>query len=169
MEKKMPLEIEKKFLIKMPDLKWIKQNTHCKVAKISQTYLGRAKDGYGNRIRKMTINGVTKFYHTAKKSISDMTRIELEKEITKSEYTGYLLKNAKNKTLYKTRYIIYMNDLKYEIDVYPFWHETAILEIELKDEKQKFEIPEFIDVIGDVTGNIDYSNSSLVRKYFNNK
>ena len=166
MKKNVPLEIEKKLLIRMPDLEWIKQNTNCKIAKISQTYLGRAKNGYGNRVRRMTINGKTKFYHTSKKSISDMTRIELEKEITQNEYNAYLLKRVKGKTLYKTRYIVYMNNLKYEIDVYPFWHETAILEIELKDEKQKYEIPDFIEVIGDVTGNIDYSNSSLARKYF---
>ncbi len=169
MNENMPLEIEKKFLIRMPDLKWIRENTKCKVAKISQTYLGREKDGYGNRVRKMTINGVTKFYHTSKKSLSDMTRIELEKEITKNEYNGYLMKKVRGKTLYKTRYIVYMNNLKYEIDIYPFWHETAILEIELKHEKQKYEIPDFIEVIGDVTGNIDYSNSSLARKYFGSK
>ena len=29
------------------------------------------------------------------------------------------------------------NNLKYEIDIYPFWKETAILEIELEDEKQE--------------------------------
>ena len=169
MKKEMPLEIEKKFLIKMPDLKWIRENTNCKIAKISQTYLGRAKNGYGNRVRKMTINGCTKFYHTSKKSLTDMTRIELEKEISRGEYNGYLVRNRSRKTLYKTRYIISMNNLKYEIDIYPFWHQTAILEIELKDEKQKYVIPEFIEVIGDVTGNIDYSNSSLVRKYFGHR
>ena len=165
----MALEIERKFLIEMPDLKWIVENTECKIAYIVQTYLGKNESGFGNRVRRMKIGDEVKYYHTAKKSISDMTRIELEKEITKSEYNGYLLKNTKNKTLYKTRYIIYMNNLKYEIDVYPFWHETAILEIELKDENQKYEIPDFIEIIGDVTGNIDYSNSSLARKYFNSK
>ena len=59
-----------------------------------------------------------------------------------------------------------MNNLKYEIDVYPFWEETAILEIELEHEKQKYTIPNFIEVIGDVTGNRDYSNSSLVSKFY---
>ena len=35
-----------------------------------------------------------------------------------------------------------MKGLKYEIDVYPFWTQTAIMEIELKNEEQKFDIPE---------------------------
>ncbi len=165
MNSKMPLEIEKKFLIRMPDLNWIINNTDCKVARISQTYLGLQKDGFGNRIRKIIIDGKTKYFFTSKKSLSDMTRIEYEKEITKKDYYSHLVKKPKDKTLYKTRYIFNMNDLKYELDVYPFWKETAILEIELKDESQSYIIPDFIDVIADVTGNKDYSNSSFVSKY----
>ncbi|MBQ9280360.1 MAG: hypothetical protein IJ215_04900 [Clostridia bacterium] len=165
MEKNLPLEIEKKFLIRMPDLEWIKENTDCKIAEISQTYLGFKKNGYGDRVRKMTIDGETKYYYTSKKSLSDMTRIELEREIPEKEYLDNLNANKWGKTLFKTRYIVYCNHLKYEIDVYPFWSETAILEIELKSEDEAYTIPDFVDVIGDVTGNRDYSNSSLVNKY----
>ena len=82
MKSELPLEIEKKFLIKMPDLEWIKKNTDCTVANIFQTYLGFKKDGYGDRVRKMIINNQTKYYHTSKKSLTDMTRIELENEIS---------------------------------------------------------------------------------------
>ena len=52
----MPLEIERKFLIEMPDLNWITQNQKCDVAKISQTYLGKNAEGYGNRVRLMELN-----------------------------------------------------------------------------------------------------------------
>ena len=162
---KLPLEIEKKFLIRMPDLKWIEANTDVKVAKISQTYLGLKKNGFGDRVRKMIIDGKTRYYHTSKKSLSNMTRIEIEKEISRTEYYDYMNKKNKRGTLSKTRYIISMNNLKYEIDVYPFWEETAILEIELEHENQKYVIPDFIEVIGDVTGNRDYSNSSLSNKF----
>lgn len=165
MSGKTPMEIEKKFLIKMPDLEWIKANTKVEVAEISQTYLGMKDNGFGDRVRMMTIDGNTKYYHTSKKSVSNMSRIEIESEITKEEYDKYLAKPHRGNTLLKTRYIIHMNDLKYEIDIYPFWKETAILEIELSSEKQKYEIPEFIEVLGDVTGNKDYSNNSLSNKY----
>ena len=165
MKKDLPLEIEKKFLIKMPDLSWIEKNTNCKIAEISQTYLGFKQDGYGDRVRKMTIDGTSKYFYTSKKSISDMTRIEIEKEISEQEYLAHLKEENARKTLFKTRYMIYLNDLKYEIDIYPFWKETAILEIELKSETSPYTIPDFVSVIGDVTGNRDYSNSSLVTKY----
>lgn len=165
MNKKAPMEIEKKFLIKMPDLEWIKANTNVDVAEISQTYLGMKDNGFGDRVRKMTIDGETKYYHTSKKSVSHMSRIEIESEITEDEYNNFLARPHRGNTLLKTRYIIHMNNLKYEIDVYPFWTETAILEIELSSENQKYEIPDFIEVIGDVTGNKDYSNNSLSNKY----
>lgn len=168
-DKELPLEIEKKLLIKMPDLEWIEKNTNVKVAKISQTYLGLKKDGFGERVRKMTINNVTKYYHTSKKSLSNMTRIEIENEISRNKYYEYMSLKSRRGTLHKTRYIISMNNLEYEIDIYPFWEETAILEIELENENQKYIIPEFIEVIGDVTGNRDYSNSSLVSKFYDKK
>lgn len=165
-DKQLPLEIEKKFLIRKPDLEWIVKNTDVKVAKIAQTYLGLKKDGFGERVRKMTINNVTKYYYTSKKSLSNMTRIEIENEISREKYYEYMSRKNKRGTLHKVRYIINMNNLKYEIDIYPFWEETAILEIELEHEKQKYIIPDFIEVIGDVTGNRDYSNSSLVSKFY---
>ncbi len=165
----LPLEIERKYLIEMPNIDWILQNQKCDVAKITQTYLGKSSDGYGNRVRKMEINGETKYYHTAKKSVKGFTRIEIENEISLSEYEKYLSSKKELVSLQKTRYMVYLNHLKYEIDVYPFWTTTAILEVELKDEKQEFEIPEFIKVIGEVTNNLDYSNHSLAKKYSTNR
>ena len=162
----MALEIERKFLIKMPDLKWIEKNTVCEKIQIVQTYLGKNSNGFGDRVREIELkNNKKKYFHTAKNSLSGITRFELEKEISKKEYEMYL-ENKKNRlSLKKTRYIVKLNSLKYEIDVYPFWKSTAILEIELKSEKQKFDIPEFIKIIGEVTNNLDYSNQSLAKKY----
>ena len=65
----------------------------------------------------------------------------------------------------KTRYCVNKNGFTYEIDIYPFWKTTAIMEVELKNEKQKFDIPDFIKVIGEVTNNMDYTNQSLAKKY----
>ena len=161
----MSLEIERKFLIERPNLKWIRENTDCTVAGIIQTYLGKNEAGFGNRVRRMKINGTMKYYHTAKKSVSGITRIEIEKEISKEEYEKYLSKKRKIISLRKTRYTIKANNLKYEIDIYPFWKHTAILEIELRSEKQKFKIPDYIKVIGEVTNNMDYTNQSLAKKY----
>ncbi len=161
----MALEIERKFLIEMPDLKWIVENTECKIAYIVQTYLGKNESGFGNRVRRMKVDNEVKYYHTAKKSVSGITRIEIEKEISKAEYERFLERKSKVISLKKTRYIVKGNGIKYEIDIYPFWKTTAIMEVELKNEKQKFDIPDFIKVIGEVTNNMDYTNQSLAKKY----
>lgn len=161
----MSLEIERKFLIQMPDLVWIEKNTNCEIVQIVQTYLGKNSEGFGNRVREMEVKGVKKYFHTAKKSLSGITRIELEKEISKVDYDKYLKEKTDRISLKKTRYIVKIGKLKYEIDVYPFWKETAIMEVELENEKQKFDIPEFINIIGEVTNNLDYTNHSLAKKY----
>ena len=66
----MPLEIERKFLIAMPDLEWLMANQTCKVAKITQTYLGKNKEGYGNRVRIMEVDRRNKVLSYCQKNAS---------------------------------------------------------------------------------------------------
>jgi CYTH domain-containing protein len=51
----------------------------------------------------------------------------------------------------------------FEIDVYPFWKDKAILEIELNDENTKISFPKEIKVIKEVTEDEAYKNASLAR------
>ena len=48
-----------------------------------------------------------------------------------------------------------------EVDVYRFWSDRATLEIELKDEGQQVKLPEWLDVIREVTGEDAYKNLNL--------
>lgn len=41
----------------------------------------------------------------------------------------------------KDRYCLTYENQYFEIDVYPFWNDKAILEIELSDEKSRHQIP----------------------------
>ena len=50
-----------------------------------------------------------------------------------------------------------------EIDVYPFWNDKAILEIELSDENAVIVFPKQIKVIKEVTDDDSYKNSSLAK------
>ena len=58
--------------------------------------------------------------------------------------------------MYKNQY--------FEIDIYPFWDSQAILEIELADEKQKIELPDFLDIIEEVTDKEEYQNSAIAKR-----
>ena len=50
-----------------------------------------------------------------------------------------------------------------EFDIYPFWQDRAILEIELTCEDEVPDIPEYVSIIRDVTGEKAYKNRQLAR------
>ncbi|MCD7865087.1 MAG: hypothetical protein LUG54_03575 [Clostridiales bacterium] len=61
----------------------------------------------------------------------------------------------------KTRYCLTYMGQYFEIDVYPFWDDKAIAEIELSDENAEIIFPKQIRVIKDVTDDDSYKNASL--------
>ena len=157
-----PLEIERKFLIEYPDPVWLEQQPGSRCAGISQTYL-LSEDGGSRRVRTWCEDGRTTYIYTCKRSLTDLTRIEQESEISREAYET-LLENAdpKRNTVFKTRWCIPYEGHILEIDLYPFWQgEQAVLECELKSEDEVFAIPPEIRVIREVTGDRRYLNSSL--------
>ena len=61
----------------------------------------------------------------------------------------------------KTRYCLTYDNQYFEIDIYPFWNDKAILEIELSEESEHIKIPKFIKVVKEVTDDDSYKNASL--------
>ena len=157
-----PYEIERKFLIRMPDLAWLasaSERSH-----ILQTYLLPAQKGASERVRSRETNGRIVYTHTQKSRISDMRRIEIEREIGREEYESLLLRAAPERSVIeKDRYCLREGEYLYEIDVYPFWSRQAVLEIELTDESQSFPWPEQIICLREVTDDRRYTNSALAR------
>ncbi len=157
-----PHEIERKFLIEMPEIKDIKQYTSRRV-EIVQTYLKNV----GNeevRIRQRGDGNNFVYTKTIKKNISDLDRLETEKRITKEEYLALLLNADYNRgQIRKTRYCLVYNNQYIEIDMYPFWEDKAILEIELTEEGQEYSLPDFVKVIKEVSDDPDYSNYNLAK------
>ncbi|MBO7527039.1 MAG: AAA family ATPase [Clostridia bacterium] len=156
-----PYEIERKFLIEYPDIKMLSSSDFVKKTEIIQTYLV-SHGGDEVRLRQSGLNGHFTYTITTKKKISGVKRIEIEKRITKDEYVNLLLRaDTSKKQIRKTRYRFMYDNQYFEVDIYPFWKDKAIMEIELKDENQKIQIPNFISVIKEVTEDDNYKNSSL--------
>lgn len=155
------LEIEKKFIIKYPDIDYLLSLPQCTYTEIEQIYLNGTA-GKSERIRKRGLNGDYKYYHTIKYHITDMTRTEEERLISLNEYQE-LKKRADSalNTIFKTRYCLPFKGHIIEIDVFPFWNKQAYMEIELEGEEEEFEIPGFIECICDVTCDKRYTNHSL--------
>ena len=155
-----PLEIERKFLIEMPDRKFLENLPNCKKVNIQQTYLPTPSGT--ERIRQRGDENASIYFHTFKKSISPMKRIEIEERITEEEYLKILSSAGKDlRSIQKERYCLVENGKYFELDVFPFAKKRAILEIELNSEDEQFELPKFVNVIKEVTGEKRFSNKSL--------
>ncbi|MCR5663907.1 MAG: hypothetical protein K6G17_03395 [Oscillospiraceae bacterium] len=156
-------EIERKFLIRMPDLSWLEKSAS--KTEITQTYLIPERAECTERVRKRGLDGNFVFTHTSKERLSDMRCIEDEREIDRETYERLLERADPGcRVIEKTRYCLPCAGRICEIDVFPFWKDRAFLEIELEDEKQPFSIPPQIDCIRDVTADRRYSNAGLARE-----
>ena len=157
-------EIERKFLIEYPDLKILREQPDCRVIEIGQTYL-LEENGKESRVRSWRENGVTVYIKTEKEKVGELRRIEREGEISKSEYDSLLaFADPTKRTLHKTRYRIPYAGKLLEIDVYPFWQDRAILEIELSDENEPVSFPPYLRVIREVSGEKEYKNKTLANR-----
>jgi len=159
-----PMEIERKYLIEMPDLDYLINELEAERIDIIQTYLKTDKENEEVRIRQRGKDGKYVYFMTTKKDVSRLTRIETEKRISYKEYLNLLMSaDPELRPIRKQRYCFVYDNLYFELDIYPFWVNKAILEVELTDENQKFELPEFIKVIKDVTEDSAYRNKSLAK------
>ncbi len=160
-------EIEHKYLIRYPDHETLRR--YATPSEIVQTYL-ISETGETDRVRKRGRGGRFTYTHTRKSWITDLTRVEIEDEISEEDYLS-LLKRAdpKRSPVYKTRWVLPFEGQDFEIDVYPFWSDRAIMELETENEQQEVHIPDWIQVIREVSGEIAYSNSSLALAIPNEK
>ena len=158
-----PYEIERKFLIKYPDIEFLESLPNCQKVDIVQTYLLNVT-GKERRVRARGQNGHYIYYLTEKEPVSSGRRVEIERRLTQEEYVKYLMEADPNlHTIRKTRFCLSYNSFYFEIDVYPNWHNQAFIEVELHDEKETINFPEFIEVIREVTNDTQYTNHELAK------
>ena len=158
-----PFEIERKYLIEYPDLKWLESLENCRKVDIIQTYL-KSDDDDEIRVRQRGENGSFTYTRTLKRKISDVKRLEIEKRLTKDEYLNLLMEaDTKKRPIRKTRYCLMENNQYFEIDIYPFWNDQAIVEIELKSEDEAIHFPKELKVIKEVTDDAAYNNAALAK------
>ena len=155
----MAQEIERKFLMKGDFMPFVTKQT-----RITQGYLSSVPE----RTVRVRIKG-DKGFITIKGigNESGASRYEWEKEIS-VEDVNELLKLCEPGIIDKTRYIVPASDgLKFEVD--EFYGDNdglTVAEIELPDEDFKFEKPEWLGE--EVTGDVKYFNSMLMKNPFNN-
>lgn len=158
-----PYEIERKFLIEYPDISALEKLPSCQRVEIIQTYL-TAPNGEESRVRQRGIHGNYIYFQTTKKKVTDLKRVEVERRLSKDEYLRLLMDaDPSCRPIRKTRYCLTYDNQYFEIDVYPFWQDKAIMEIELSEEDTEIRFPKQIRVIREVTGDDAYKNASLAK------
>ena len=159
MNEKTAFEIERKYLIGYPDTAMLEKKASRKIEMI-QTYI-TGTDGSKIRIRSCLENGKHTYIKTVKKAVTELRRIETEGELSEEEYLSLLNGGGEKRQLTKTRYCVQHLDQLFEIDVYPFWKDKAIIEIELSDENDRITFPDFVKIIKEVSEDKKYRNYSL--------
>lgn len=130
---------------------------------IIQTYLCSA-NADEVRVRQRGENGHYLYFKTTKRTVSGLKRVEVEKRLSKDEYLTLLMSaDTSKRQIRKDRYCLTYDNQYFELDVYPFWDDKAILEIELSDEKADVRFPSFFKVIREVTEDPSYKNAALAQ------
>ena len=145
----------------MPDISLLRSLQGVRVKDILQTYLA-SESGKNSRLRRVCEDGKVSYIKTVKQRISVLSAYEDECEISEEQYERELENVDKTKSdIVKTRYCIPYADHIIEIDIYPFWSDRAILEVELSDESESFSLPEYVSVVKEVSDDKRYKNTKL--------
>lgn len=161
----MSVEIERKYIIAKPSLDYISTLDGYTASAITQTYL-LSDAGVSSRVRRREFESGVIYTETKKIRIDGMSAIEDEREISESEYRMLLsCRDTSLNPIHKVRYTFTNEGKTFEVDVYPEWKSTAIMEIELDEYDEKFTVPGFIKIIKEVTGERRYSNHSMAKSF----
>ena len=156
------IELEKKFLIEFPDLTLLIEKYNPKKYEIEQIYL--LSDDGSRRIRRRSEGDNTVYIETVKLRINGSKCYEYERELTSDEYEQCKAEADPDRSpIYKERYVFPYKNKIMELDIYPFWKDEAILEIELESEEDEYFIPGEIKIIKDVSDDPKYKNAQLAR------
>lgn len=155
-----PFEIERKFLIAYPDMLQLQKLPGCIRKDIVQTYL----EGGSARVRKSESCGNCTYTHTKKHKITELKRVEIEREISAEEYAELLAAaDPSYRPISKIRLCIPFEGHIFEIDIFPFWQDKAIAEVELQDENEEISFPHWLNILDEVTYDPAYKNAVLAK------
>ncbi len=157
----MSIEIERKYIIEIPSTVVLRAQDEYSASDIVQIYLDSAV-GITHRIRSRSADRRTSYTETVKTRIDGMSAYEDEREISEAEFCALAEKIKQGTTpIIKKRHTFKYRGQLFEVDVYPHWKRSCILETELDSRDTAVVFPKFINVIEEVTGNKKYSNASM--------
>lgn len=161
---KKPEQSWHKYLIAMPDLAALEREYRIEGIDMMQTYLQQTNPQVTRRIRQQR-NGEDYLYFYTEKHMTESGQWETEKPIAEKQYIRYLMEGDTSlHAVHKTKYRFTHNGTPFEIDVYPFCSERAVMRAALPVGTQAPDWPPQITVLREVTGDAAFKNRQLARR-----
>ncbi len=159
------IEIERKYVIEKPRIADMSSLENYTSSEIVQIYLASPR-GLTHRIRSRRYADGVRYYETTKIRIDKISSHEYEREIEKREFDELAGQIAEgSRPIIKTRHTFDFQGQTFEVDVYPEWENTAVMETELPSRDTEVLFPDFIRVYAEVTGDKRYSNAQMSRSF----
>jgi CYTH domain-containing protein len=157
-----PLAAEKKFLLASPPDLTHPALAGARAIEIEQIYLLSADPDRELRVRRRTEAGSSTFYRTEKVIIPELeARQEREQRISSGDYERLLAsRDPQLQSIVKTRYCFAWGSSYMELDVFDAPSGISLLEVEAT-EGGRLELPPFLDIDRDVTGETGWMNHTL--------
>ena len=161
-----PKPTKRSFIVAYPDIAQLEALPGCERVEISQIYL-RSDPDTEVRVRKIGSDGWNTFYLTEKRIEGSRKRLVRRQRLTLREYENILGQaDPARRELTKTRYCLPYQGQCFELDVYPWWDDQAILQIELTSPEAEICFPPEVEVIREVTDDPAYRSAALASAPF---
>jgi CYTH domain-containing protein len=125
-----------------------------------------SEEGQTRRVRARTCDGDTTYTYTEKVPVAVGAHIEREKIITRNTYEQLLeFRIANLSPVSKTRKCFFWKGKFFELDIFDDPVKDCILEVELSERDEKVELPDFVTLVKEVTGDPAYSNRAIAERF----
>ena len=159
-----PMEKKRKYLIRMPDMDQLIARYNAVPFEMMQNYLINPNPHIERRIRRQKNGSDYMYFYTEKHTMPDKSKWDTERPISSKEYEKYLLEvDPALQEVHKVKYRFNLGRGRFEIDIYPFSKDKAILFCYGETGDEPF-IPPEIEVLRDVTGDMEYKNYTLAKR-----
>ena len=158
-----PEEVWHKYLIELPDVAKLVERYRAAGIDMMQTYLSQTSPSIVRRIRQQKNGDEYLYFYTEKHYTGDGTW-ETERPISGKEYIQYLMEgDISLHAVHKMKYRFNYEGHRFEIDVYPFSDERAIMRAAMPKDKDEIAIPPEVKILREVTNDPAYRNSQLAK------
>ncbi|MBQ6479154.1 MAG: AAA family ATPase [Erysipelotrichaceae bacterium] len=160
-----PVERFNKYLIDVDEnvIRQLAKEANYSTSHIVQHYLV-GNDNYERRIRRREKDGDILYSYSQAHYLSSNERIKTDQVLTERQYRDYFYEiDPKLNIIDKERHSFIYKDIFFKLDIFHFDKSKGILSFESAADAEDIELPDYIHVVKNVTGDINYKNYYLAK------